>query len=250
MKPCAERPSVAGGWALQLAPADANALSTLRLCPGIEVAEAPGALWIRGRSCPPRLRILLQGLPAIQRFHWLEGRQLVREGCRIPYDELPRAAWVPIREWVEIQVLPRQLSRSTIRPTALSLVETHDELPCHLLETSMELWSRFALGAPAIRLRELSFASNPEGLVLIHGTPIPPLPGRRWVLHGHVAVPAGFGWTPRVHPDVLADLMGADPSCRVLWLPEGGHTRIPVEFFVEATRANVRASLLPGGAQP
>jgi len=79
--------------------------------------------------------------------------------------------------------------------------------------------------------------------VLVQGEPLPPLPGRRFVVQGNVAVPAGFSWQPAVSPAVLARLLGAREDELALLYEDGTYCRLLAEQFVAATRAAVRATM-------
>jgi hypothetical protein len=81
-----------------------------------------------------------------------------------------------------------------------------------------------------------------NGCVLVQGSPVPPLPGKRFVVHGNIAVPAGFAWMPAVSTSVLLRLFGGAESSLILWEEQGRFTRLSAEQFVPVTRAAVKAT--------
>jgi hypothetical protein len=126
--------------------------------------------------------------------------------------------------------------------TSLRLARCTDEREAELLLTRLDLFARFAAMAPQVRLDRLQFAADEAGDVLVRGRPLPPLPGRRFVLQSGVAVPAGFCWQPAVDADVVARCFGASGSALVVWYEDGTLTRLHGEQFAQATRSAVRAT--------
>ena len=116
------------------------------------------------------------------------------------------------------------------------------EREAELLLTTLEDWARFALLAAKTRLDRLRFAVDNTGRVLVWGRPLPPLPGTQFVLHDHIAVPAGFAWKPAVGVDVLRQLLGGGKDSLILWREDGTITRIAAEQFVSATRSAIRST--------
>ena len=93
-----------------------------------------------------------------------------------------------------------------------------------------------------MRIERLRFAVTADGRVLVQGTPLPPIPGSRFVLHQGVAVPAGFAWHPAVGADVLSRRLGVSGDALVLWNVDETMTRLHTEQLIPATRSAVRAT--------
>jgi hypothetical protein len=106
--------------------------------------------------------------------------------------------------------------------------------------TTLAEWNQFALNAPEVRLRQLRFAVDETGNVVIRGKPLPPVRGRRYVLDGNIAVQAGFTWDPAVTADVLSRRLGLSSEALALFHDDGTFSRIESEQFVPATRSAVR----------
>ncbi|HAM70552.1 MAG TPA: hypothetical protein DCM86_02800 [Verrucomicrobiales bacterium] len=230
-------------WAIRLARENAHALAPLRRVPGVEVCEQGPVIWVRGtegQELPPSL---LRGLPADGRYTWLGGSRVLSLDRRIPSSELPGDGWCSLAEWIH-PGLPPCVETAATRPSPLSLrlERSSNEQPATLLLTPFLEWERFAAGAAEVRLAPLSFAANSSGHALVRGTPLPPLPGRRWVERQGIAVPEGFTWAPAVGISVLRSLLGAAPGMLVLWLEEGDHWRVLEEQFIAATRWAIRCT--------
>ena len=97
--------------------------------------------------------------------------------------------------------------------------------------------------APQVRLDRWRFAVAADGRVAVHGQPLPPLPGRRWVEQEGIAVPAGWTWTPAVEAALLRQVFGLAEGDVALWDVDGAWERIAADEFVRATRAAVRATV-------
>jgi hypothetical protein len=229
-------------WVIRLALPDAASLAPLRLTRGIEVAEKDPFVWVRGAN-DEKLERLVRALPAVARYEVIAGNRLRNLESRIPSETLPALSWQPMNRWLRVQMptassLP--MEREDLRPVPLRIVRSAEERPIALLVTRLEGWREFALNAPEIRLRQLRFAVDQAGNIVVRGKPLPPLPGRQFVLDGNIAVQAGFAWEPAVSADVLSRRLGLSTDALALFYEDGTFSRIEAEQFVPATRSAVR----------
>ena len=232
---------LAGPWVVCLARADAAAGARLRLWPKVEVGETDQGFWIRGQGGEGLSAATWWGLPAVRRYAWLAGHHLRPLESRIPSETLPALTWQPIERWFHISLPIAALPGTEPRPAPLQLVRSSDETPPELLLTSLRDWIRFALTAPELRLRALRFAATNQQ-ALIRGRPLPPLSGRRFVVRGTVAVPAGFHWNPPVNADTVSRRFGVAGEALALWHEDGTVTPLHLEQMVAATRNAIRAT--------
>ena len=229
-------------WAICIARDDAASLAALRLVTGIEVAETETQIWIRGHRVDESLETRLSALPAEGRYELMTSNQLRQEGRRIPSGRLPELSWLPLNAWLQVELRAAALPAHEPPPIPLRLVRSTDECAPGLLLTGLEDFQRFTAKAAQVRLERLQFAADSKGNVLVRGVPLPPLPGKRFVLYGGVAVPAGFAWQPAVSDEVLARQFNVSDHELVLWNEDGTFLRLHGEQFVAATRSAVHAT--------
>jgi len=261
-------------WTIRLELRDAESLASLRLTRGIEVAQKEAFIWVRGPSNDEKLERLVRALPAVARYEVTGGNRLRNLETRIPAETLPALNWQPINTWLRVRMpsmnpvgtrstasqtsreewdavervptgserkfMEKEAADYTLSSVPLRIVRSSEERPIALLITSLDDWREFALNAPEIRLRQLRFAVDEAGNVVVRGKPLPPLPGRQFVLDGNVAVQAGFTWEPAVSADVLSRRLGLSADALALFHEDGTFSRIEVEQFVPATRSAVR----------
>jgi hypothetical protein len=261
-------------WIICLAREDASALAPLRLLAGMEVAEAGPCVWLRGpaerggvESQPqpraqfnapkssgrfsggrPRggrnesLAARLAALSVQARYELLPPNQLRLRHERVPSARLPELRWQPLNLWLQAELPPAALPANNPAPVSLRLVRSTQESQPGLLLTRLAAFREYAVQAARVRLDCLQFAADAAGRLLVRGHPLPSIPGQRFVLHGGVAVPAGFGWEPAVSVAVLARCFGVSGDAIVLWNDDGSITRFHGEQFIPVTRAAVRAT--------
>jgi hypothetical protein len=236
-------------WVICIAPTDAGSLARLRLTRGIEVAAKEPFIWVRGASNDEKLERLLRALPAVARYEGTGGNRLRNLESRIPSETLPALNWQPVSTWLRVQMpltptfSPSEGEReedASLRTVSIRIVRSAEERAIDLLVTTVDQWREFALSAPEIRLRHLRFAADADGNVVGRGKPLPPLPGRQFVLHGNIAVQAGYTWEPGVSADVLSRRLGLSADALALFHENGTYSRIEAEQFVPATRSAVR----------
>jgi len=251
-------------WIIRIALTDAESLAPLRLIRGIDVAEKEPFVWVRGAGDDEKVERLVRALPAIARYEVTAGNRLRKLESRIPGESLPALNWQPLGTWLRVRMpLTPALSpsdgereKTVLRPThsstdeeredaslravSIQIVRSAEERPIDLLMTSIAEWRDFALNAPELRLRHLRFAVDAAGNVIIRGKPLPPLPGRQFVLHANIAVQAGFTWEPAVSAEVLVRRLGLSADALALLFDDGTFSRIESEQFVPATRSAIR----------
>jgi len=232
-------------WVICVAREDGGALAPLRLVRGIEVAEKDLLVWIRGSGNDEKIERLLRSLPAVARYELSSGNRLRNIELRIPSETLPALDWQPLNKWLRVQMSSSSLSHFShddkgFGTVHVRIVRSAEERPIDLLVTNLAEWREFALNAAEIRLRHLRFAADATGDVVVRGKPLPPLPGRQFVLHGNIAVQAGFAWEPAVSAEVLSRRLGLGADVLALLWEDGTFSRIEAEQFVPATRSAVR----------
>ena len=230
-------------WAVRLAAGDASALAPLRLCAGVEVAETASEVWLRGRVADAPVQRALRSVPATARYEWMAGDRLRRLESRIPAEQFPLLSWQPLATWLLVTLPTAGLPGWDPRPVPLRLVRSGEEAPADLLVTPWKEWTAFALRCAQVRLRPLQFALATDRRVLVRGRPLPPLPGQRFVVHGPLAVPAGYAWRPAVSLAVVVRRLGLSADALAIWGEDGTVARLHAEHLIPATRSAIRASL-------
>jgi hypothetical protein len=229
-------------WAICIAREDAASLTGLRLVAGIEVGLTNDTIWLRGSRCDEQLQAKLSALPARARYEWLGSNQLRQIDERIPGNRLPALQWQTLNSWLLIEMPSAAIPAEPPSSVPLRLIRSTDEQEPELLLTRFDELARFVSLAAEVRLAGLQFSASSDGAVLVRGHPLPPVSGRRFVLHGGVAVPAGFSWEPRVSPEVLIRRFSVSGDALVLWNENNAITRLHSEQFVPLSRGALRAT--------
>jgi hypothetical protein len=165
---------------------------------------------------------------------------LLPAGARVPQGWLPQGPWTAIGRWMGFELPPALLAGRGDATVSPALVRSDRMREASLLLARFDLWAAYAIEAPQIRLDRWRFAVAADGRVAIHGRPLPPLPGQRWVEQEGIAVPAGWTWTPAIEAALLRQVFGLAEGDVALWHADGAWERIAAEEFVRATRVAVR----------
>jgi hypothetical protein len=241
--------SASGAWAVRLDLAQLESAAPLRLRRDVDACDADGWLWLRGDELTPELDLELRKLPAVARYAVSRDGELTEAGRRVPSGQrLPAAGWSPLAARLVLRPQPAALPGHAPPRVPLRLERTSAEHPANLLLTTIDTWAQYAEGAPAVRLRPLRFAAASDGRVLVAGSPLPPLAGRRCVERNGIAVPAGFTVSPVTDPGVLRALLGLAAGDVALFDPDGRYERVPGVTFTRATRGAARATQAARGS--
>lgn len=237
------------GWVIRVDAAAAAALGGLRCRRGLEVLEQDVVVWLRGPAIDQQdekaaatFDLELRCLPGAERFTVGEDGQLVPHGRRVPQGRLPEGTWSPLSEWLEVELPTAALAGELPSPALLQIVRANSQLEANVLLTSLETWSRFGATAAQVRLAPLAFAANDEGQCVIRGTPLPPIPGTRYVEREGVAVEAGWTWSPPLDAAVLREAFRLGEGDVALLHRDGSRDRLRADDFVHAARSAIRLS--------
>ncbi|MEM7626054.1 MAG: hypothetical protein AAF333_10540 [Planctomycetota bacterium] len=228
-------------WALQLPIHAAGQLGRLRCLPGLEVHESVGEVWLRGDDIAVAARADVLGLPATNRYEVNHDLQLVPMGGRLPVGTLPDTPWAVLSRWLEVVSPATLLSGCVTRKVELALARTGAECRPNLLVTGFEPMRAWAEHASDRRLVPLSVANDLERRrVAVQGTPLPPLPGQRYVMENQIGLPAGYGFALPISNQAAVTVLGLDTSENAVFETDGTWSRLPDDAFVAATRGTLR----------
>ena len=231
-------------WAVLLPRASALAAGALRLRGDVRVREADDdSVWLRGDKLTEELDLELRKLPGARRHTVDADDRYTEVDHRIPAGTLPDGGWVALSAWLGPAPQPAALAGHLPRRATLRIVRAETEQPASVLLTTIHAWAAYATTAPAVRLRPLRFAVCADGRTVVHGTPLPPMPGRRYTERDGIALPAGFTFSPAVEPAALRDLLALQPGDLAVFAEDGTWEHLVAENFARATRAATRASL-------
>lgn len=229
-------------WAIRLGNAALASVGRLWQVSAIEVCEEPEQVWLRGPVWDEKLDRRLAAMPGAQRFYVHADGQLQSVASLLPKNRLPNGPWQPLRQWLALRLPTAGLAGRSDRRMPLVLVRSTQSAPASVLTVSIDFWVAYATEAPQVRLDRLRFAVAEGGRTVIHGQPLPPLVGQRWVDHQGIVVPAGWHWSPPVDAEIVRQAIGLQSSDLALWQTDGSWERIRATEFVQASRAAVRAS--------
>lgn len=233
----------ASPWAVRLNRIDAS-IGRLRQLPGVVVlsveSASQNAVWIRGEALDDRVSRTLRSIPDAERFLVGTNNSLTFWGETVPRATLPDGTWIPISEWMILQMPAAGFAAAINQLILLNLVRSDSPVEANLLKVGWSIWRDYAISAPQIRLNQWEFAVSDNGEALIRGRPVAPLPGIRYVEQSGIAVPAGWRLEPPIAEASLHQAMSLGPGTIAVISEAGMMDVIPDSEFVSATRSAVR----------
>lgn len=221
---------------------DIAPLGRLRCSVAVEVCEHEGRVWLRGKDVEGELEEIFRTLPG-RRFEILPDQQLLPAGSRVPKGFAPIGRWMAISEWMTLRLESAALAGEVTQRIKLRIVRARCPQEANVIWALDQAWTRFVGMAPQIRLDRLAFAMSQERGVVIRGTPLPPILGRRMVESNGICVEAGWTWKPSIDSDVIRDRLGLESDDLAVFDSDGSWERIPGGDFVRASRSAVRLSM-------
>ena len=232
-------------WAIRLRRAEFHRAAHLRLMSDVEILQSENDLWLRGAKQSEEIDAALRRLAPIEWFVVWQDGTLTRKGERIPSGRMPEGAWSPISSFIILEPQPAALP-AKVQRVPLTLIRSDAQRLANVLVTAVGEWTAYAVNAPQIRLRGLRFAAD-ENRALIHGSPLPPLPGDLFVEQDGVGIPCGWEISPAVASALVNELLKLAAGDMALMASNGSVEIIPASCFVPARRSAIRL-LLQGTA--
>lgn len=229
-------------WAMRVPGESRRHIGALRRFADVLVHDGD-ELWLRGEVATPAVARALAMLPGAERFVVDDDGCCRAPGGRLPRALLPEGPWRALRDHAAIELAAPALPATGVVPATLTVVAGGGVAEPDVLATSLADLLRWADTALALRLRRLRFAADADGGALVHGQPLPPLPGPVWVACDGVALPAGSRLEPPLPPKVLARQLALRPGDLACFAPDGTVQIVPDEAFVHLSRSALRATL-------
>lgn len=229
-------------WAIAVAVVDARLLAPLVGLNSVTACIAGEAFWVQGKCQRDEEREAVEEFVSGDKYHVLRDGQLIPWIARVPKGHLPAGPWVPVHQVWKPQFPTAAMAIAHAPRAKIAMVRDEHERPCNLLLTDHHRWTTFVKTCPQVRLAKWSFAASADGRVLIRGTPLPPVPGTRYVEQAGVAVEAGWWWSPDVSPHVVRRALSIPSGAIGLLSADGQLELVPGSEFVTATRTAVAAT--------
>jgi hypothetical protein len=222
--------------------AGVGATAGLRLAAGLRLCRDDAVVWIVGERLDASVRRALLALPHGELFEVGADGACRVPGRRLPAARLPQGPWTPLSANHEIE--PGVPALPAERPAAarLHVVRDGGERVANVLVTSLQAFHAWVGTAAYVRLQPLRFVANTQGAVLVHGLPLPSLPGDVAVEESGIVVPAGHRLEPDVPRQLVAAALHLDPGDLAVFTVEGSCTFVRKAAFVPASRSAVRAT--------
>ncbi len=227
-------------WTVCLSVEDAEHLGKLRLINGLSILVDGTKVWLRGEYLDEDLNRRIRSIPNAERFLIKADQQLVRPDETVPCAQLPDGSWQPLRSWQSVKLPVAGFAAQTDERVTLKLVRSSRPMLANLMQTSWERWHAYAITAPAVRLSRLGFAVSENAVVLIRGTPLPPIPGRLFFEDCGIIIPNGWQFDLNVESTVVRQVLKLNETEMALFSEDGTFERVPDTAFVKATRSAVR----------
>lgn len=226
-------------WILQLDPGRKSELGSVHYMEGLSAREDGGLIWLKYVSTSADLPPALRQLP-VKKIWRLEGEYLFELNHSTPSSSLPAGNWLALPDFLPVYS-PISAMPGTLPAKAAWKLSASDRIrKGDAIVTSLAAWQHYAATASSVRLDVLRFAVSAQREVLIMGEPLPPIPGIEYWLYQNILIPSGFDFENDLVADILCRKAGNDHENFFLINENASLQKIPVSFFVAASRSAVR----------
>lgn len=223
-----------------LSQADKPALGAVRCLPGLLAASDNNVIWLRGMDAALQKNIHIRQLPALHRYRLDEEGNLFMPGALTPVSKLPLLPWISLQQLIPVTLPVSAMPGKVVQKHAIRLAPSGNTTAGNALLTSLDTWKAYAETAPLARLQAVCFAVSATNQVLITGEPLPPLPGKEYVLRNNMLLPCGYEFDPPAIALTIAAQLNAAQDAMLLFNLDGSWEKIPLQYLVAATRSGIR----------
>lgn len=221
-----------------LSRADKPALGALRSLPGLQAADDGELVWLRGIAIAEEIDLRIRQLPALHTYELKDGELLFPPNALTPVSKLQTFNWQPLSQFITVTLPVSGMPGKITQQHRVRLIPCDTADKSDALLTSLETFKTWVATAPKMRLQVLRFAVSENNRVLIIGSPLPPIPGREYIIRDGILLPCGY----QFDPPAIAALLNTDPDEWLLFEPDGHWQPVPKDCFVPVTRNGVRLS--------
>lgn len=232
------------GLILKIDIKDADALAAVRCIDGLQAAVQDQYIWLSGISSLAEMDSRLKQLPVKSTFIVDEQDHLFLPGGLTPVDKLKSLQWLPLNEFIKVDMPVAALPGKTSGQVAIRLIVSDQEKAGEAIITTLNIWKVYAETAPAVRLQAIQFAVSESGAVLIIGSPLPPLPGKEYWMDEGILLPCGYEFEIPLAATFVKNRMNKNNDTVIVFDTAGNWLQIDKAFFVQGKRSAVRLTNL------
>jgi MoxR-vWA-beta-propeller ternary system domain bpX2 len=219
---------------------DKDSLGNVRCIEGLEAAINENCIWLRGLYDTAGIDKHIKQLPTQHSYYIGENNLLFSPGSLTPVAVLPALEWLPVAEFITIEIPVAALPGQLHQPAMISIIPSTISKKGDALLTTLQQWKAYATSAPAIRLAQLQFAVSQKNEVLILGDPLPSIPGKEYWMTDNILLPNGYDFEIPMAASFISKKLNAQKDAVLLFDVTGAYEKIGLDFFVPAKRSAVR----------
>jgi hypothetical protein len=223
-----------------LSQADQAALGSVRCLPGLQAANDGELIWLRGIAAGAPIDLRIRQLPGLHTYRLDEEHNLFPPGALTPVSKLKVLQWQPLSEFIKVELPVSGMPGKIVQQHSIRLVPSEKMETGMALLTDIHTWKMYAEDAPFVRLQQLEFAVSENDRVLIIGLPLPPIPGKEYIIRDTIVLPCGYDFDPPVIASLLIAQLNPGGDAWLLFNTDGSWQLIAKDCLVPATRSAVR----------
>ncbi len=224
---------------LLIAKEDEVVLGSIRAIPNLRALRGEKGIWLRGIPMK-KADARIAGLPCIGKFITNESGLLFPEGNLTPQGKLPKGDWLELYKFIQVEIPASALPGEGMTKGEFKLTASESDKSANALLLDWDLFSAYAETAPSIRMERWKYIAGKDGKVLVSGLPLPPLPGKAYVLEDGLAVPSGYELDYPFLKKGIAKKLSEAGKFVVLFEPDGNWHKIKKEYQKPVTRSAIR----------
>ena len=200
-----------------------ESLAPLRAWENLKVAFEGQHIWLTNFDQAQMESSLVKKLP-FQKSYYAENGKLFPSNSLLPARQEPSLLWTPIQRAFAIKMPTYNHNYFGANQSIdVKLIASDTPQDAGALLVSLQDLGKYVETASAVRLQDLHWVLVGEQKALIFGTPLLPIPGKAFWIHGTGIFPVGFDLEFPIIRKKILDMMNPKKLDWVVWQEDGSY---------------------------
>jgi hypothetical protein len=236
-------PSNGINYFLSVAVEHKDYLGAIRHWSNLKIAFEEDLVWVKDLTSVQLDSIEIKSIPYKQ-LYYSSGPKLFLQGSLLPSRNIPFLLWTPIKRGLPVRLPSFNYNYFGIQDRAsIRVIASANEVEAFALMVDMKALGGYLETAPAIRLKNLSWAIVEDRKALILGMPLLPLQGEVFWRRNDFLLPAGYDLELPALSGMISEELNREKNQWIVWNKDGSYGKLNRKGFKPLSIYSYRVSI-------
>lgn len=204
-------------WYILLDEMYRDMLGSVRHWRHIKMASADGHIWLSGITADELNTAEVRCIPGLRVYYERQGK-LFPEHSQLPERTAPSLLWTPIARALPVSRPAYNHNYfGTDEQVQIRIIPSDGEQESVAMIADMDVLEQYITGAPAVRLKPITWVILNNDKALLFGTPLLPLNGQALWCRGNMLLPAGYDMELYTLANIAGNVIDREQGSWIVW---------------------------------